>query len=79
MPQITKAAIREMARRADECDEPIHLDSADTVGGAVRFHVDGDRVEAGGFADQVERGITTVDDLVDYVWRERKRLIWPRA
>jgi len=43
--------------------------------GNVRFHVYNGRVQADGFADEVERGITTVDELVDYAWSERKRIL----
>lgn len=73
----SKKMIREIIESCDAAnrDEPFYLESATTVGGSVRFHVYNGRVQADGFADEVERGITTVDELVDYAWTERKRIL----
>jgi hypothetical protein len=71
-----KAAILNEIRRCEARDEPFFLDSETIVGGNVRFHIYGDRVEAGGFASFYEREeIRTVSELVDYAWRERKRIL----
>lgn len=72
----TKAQIRNALTRRKE----ISLDSTNMVNGVVTFSVDRWSrsgpwmVRCIGFANTVEREISDIDDLVSYLYRERKRI-----
>jgi hypothetical protein len=77
MAYKTKAQIRNAILR----DEQISLESATTVGGRVLFVIDrrpepvNYMVNAREFATIPEQEIDTLDELVDYIWQNRKRVI----
>jgi hypothetical protein len=67
----TKAQLKERVLK----DSKIRVESATTVNGAVAFLVDYGRVRCIGWATEVERNIHTIDDLVDYLYVNRARII----
>ena len=62
----------------------IKLHAVNMVGGAVSFWLDDSVslpdakiIRVNGIVSTIEdRGFDTVDDLVSYIYRERKRIIW---
>lgn len=73
----TKAQIRSALTRG----KSIKLASTNMVGGAVAFSVEkwDPRgpwcVMMGGFGNRVEEGLSDIDALVSYLYRERKRIV----
>ena len=61
--------------RVLQVDNPVRIDSLTTVNGAVAFIVDYGRVRCIGWADEIERNILTIDELVDYLYANRARII----
>lgn len=56
-------------------DARISITSTTTVGGAVVFMVDYGIVRCIGWANEVERSISTIDEVVDYLYAHRARII----
>ena len=64
-------------------NDQIKLESATTGRAAVTFWVERNPnfehdylVRCNGFATPVEHNIFEIDELVDYLWQERKRIIY---
>lgn len=81
MAQLSKARIRARLVSTPAIGyadpEPVYLRSACMVGGVVYWWINPATLtaEVQGYPTETEKGITTVDELTDHIWKERKRII----